>query len=233
MQAARLSMIVYAVLMLLPAVLYAGLSAATESPSQKRISLSRESRRRMWKLSSLFGLDAVGGGFLTSALITYFFFKRFGAAEDVVALLFFAARVANMLSYPAAARLSQRFGLLNTMVFTHIPSSVFLMMVAFAPSFPLAAVLFLAREALVEMDVPTRQSYVVAIVQPQERTVVSGVTHLVRMGGWATGPTVAGALMQGFSLAAPLFTGSVLKIAYDVILYTSFKAIRPPEEQQS
>jgi MFS family permease len=228
--ATRLSLTVYALLMLLPAVLYTGLTAATEPLSTRRANLSPESQRRLWKLSSLFALDAIGGGFLTAALISYFFFERFGVAEGAVAVLFFAARIANMLSYPAAAWLARRFGLLNTMVFTHVPSSVFLMMVALAPSFPVAAALFLAREALVEMDVPTRQSYVVAIVHPEERTIVSGVTQLVRLGGWVTGPTLAGALMQGLSLAAPLFTGAALKIVYDIALYRSFKTIRPPEE---
>src|SRR4029079_7961561 len=117
---------------------------------------------------------------------------------------FFAARAANALSHLVAARLAARFGLVNTMVFTHIPSSLLLATVPFAPSCPIAAALFLLREGLVEMDVPTRQSYVMAVVRPEERTVASGVTHLVRVGAWAVAPTFAGQLMTGAALGTPL-----------------------------
>ena len=107
------------------------------------------------------------------------------------------------------------------------------MTVPFAPSFAVAATLFLLRESLVEMDVPTRQSYVMAMVQPEERTLASGVTHLVRMGGWAVAPFFAGFLMQGLALATPLFIGAGLKIVYDVALYRSFRHLKPPEERTS
>jgi hypothetical protein len=117
------------------------------------------------------------------------------------------------------------------MVFTHIPSSVLLASVAFAPNFPVAALLFLLREGLVEMDVPTRQSYVMAVVAPGERTYASGVTHLVRLGGWAVAPSFAGWLMQAASLAAPLFIGAGMKIAYDLLLWRAFRGIKPPEER--
>jgi predicted MFS family arabinose efflux permease len=116
------------------------------------------------------------------------------------------------------------------MVFTHIPSSVLLVTVAFAPSFPVAAVLFLLREGLVEMDVPTRQSYVMAVVRPEERTVASGVTGLVRTAAWAIGPVVAGVFMQGVSLMSPLLIGAGMKIAYDVLLWGAFRHERPPDE---
>jgi len=119
----------------------------------------------------------------------------------------------------------------NTMVFTHIPSSLLLVTVAFAPNFPVAAVLFLLREGLVEMDVPTRQSYVMALVRPGERTVASGVTHLVRLGGWALGPLLAGWTMSGLSLMVPLVIGATLKIGYDLLLWRGFRALRPPEER--
>ncbi len=116
------------------------------------------------------------------------------------------------------------------MVFTHIPSSLMLIAVAFAPSFSLAAGLFLLRELLVEMDVPTRQSYVMAVVRPEERTWASGITSLVRMGGWAVGPFVAGFLMQGVALATPLMIGAGMKIVYDLMLWKSFRDLKPPEE---
>ena len=115
------------------------------------------------------------------------------------------------------------------MVFTHIPSSLLLVTVAFAPTFPIAAALFLLREGLVEMDVPTRQSYVMAIVRAEERTF-AGITHLVRLGGWAIAPLLAGLLMTGTSLAAPLVAGGLLKILYGLILWRAFRKLRPPEE---
>jgi MFS family permease len=137
----------------------------------------------------------------------------------------------NAVSHLAAARLARRFGLVNTMVFTHIPSSLLLATVAFAPSFPVAAVLFLLREGLVEMDVPTRQSYVLAVVQPEERTFASGVTNLVRLGSWAVAPVFAGALMVADSLYLPLVIGAAMKIAYDLLLWRAFRGVKPPEEQ--
>jgi predicted MFS family arabinose efflux permease len=147
-----------------------------------------------------------------------------------VAGLFFGARVANLGSNFGAAWLARRFGLVNTMVFTHIPASLLLVAVAQVDSFALAAALFLVRECLVEMDVPTRQSYVMAVVAPKERTVASGVTNLVRLGGWAAGPVLAGWAMERLSLGAPLIAGAAIKIAYDLLLWLSFRRIRPPEE---
>jgi MFS family permease len=119
------------------------------------------------------------------------------------------------------------------MVFTHIPSSVLLATVAIAPNFTIAAVLFLLREGLVEMDVPTRQSYVLAVVAPEERTFASGVTNLVRLGAWAIAPGFAGALMVKGSIYLPLLIGAGMKIAYDVLLWVTFRRIRPPEETSS
>jgi predicted MFS family arabinose efflux permease len=118
------------------------------------------------------------------------------------------------------------------MVFTHLPSSLFLLAAPAAPTLGIAAALFLAREGLVEMDVPTRQSYMMAVVKPNERTFASGVTNVTRNAAWAVGPAVAGALMQHVALAGPLFIGGTLKIAYDLLLYRSFRHVRPPEEQK-
>jgi predicted MFS family arabinose efflux permease len=176
-------------------------------------------------------MDSLGGGFLTSALVSYWFFRRFGLTEETLAVLFFAARAANAASHLAAAWLARRIGLLNTMVFTHIPSSLFLIAVPFAPSMGWAAALFLAREALVEMDVPTRQSYVLAVVQPGERAFASGVTTLTRNVAYAVAPVGVGAAMTELALASPLFLGAGVKIAYDLLLFFSFRRIKPPEEQ--
>jgi MFS family permease len=228
----RSSIALYALLCLLPLLAYWRLSARVETPHTTRTSrISPESRGILWKISSLFAIDSVAGGFLTTALLSVFFHERFGVGVDVIGLLFFVARIANAASHLAAAWMAQRIGLVNTMVFTHIPSSVLLATVPFMPTFPIAAVLFLLREGLAEMDVPTRQSYVMAVVRPEERALASGVTHLVRLGGWALAPGIAGLLMTGASLAVPLFIGAGMKIVYDLTLWHSFRQLRPPEER--
>jgi MFS family permease len=229
----RLLFWTYAALCALCGLLYTRLRTPDAQPVPDPAPLSPASRRVLQRVAALFALDSLGGGFLTTALVSYFFFKRFGAGEGTVAALFFAARIANAVSHLAAAVLARRFGLVKTMVFTHMPSSALLATVAFAPNFPVAALLFLVRESLVEMDVPTRQSYVMAIVRPEERTVVSGVTNLVRMAGWTLAPFVGGALMQRVSLVVPLVVGASLKIAYDALLYLAFRRLRPPEERAS
>lgn len=221
----------YAVLCILPCLIYLRLSPRIEYGrlgQEQRV--SDDTKRILWKISSLFALDSLGGGFLTTALLSLFFLERFGAGIDTIAALFFAARILNAGSHLAAAWLAKRIGLVNTMVFTHMPSSLLLVTVAFAPSFPIAAALFLLREGLVEMDVPTRQSYVMAVVAPHERTVASGITHLVRLGAWAVAPAIAGALMSGASLAVPLCVGAGMKLLYDLLLWRAFNRIRPPEE---
>jgi MFS family permease len=211
--------------------LYLGLSPAVEIASDaKPMPISPRGRRTIAKLSALFSLDAIGGGFLTSAGMAYVFAEHFHASAAQIAGLFVAARILNALSHLASAWLAQRIGLVNTMVFTHIPSSVLLMTVAIVPSFPVAAVLFLIREGLVEMDVPTRQSYVMAVVQAHERTVASGVTALVRMGGWSAGAFAAAPLMAGASITAPLIAGAGLKIVYDLALWAACRRVKPPEE---
>jgi MFS family permease len=189
----------------------------------------RGTRSTIRRLALLFGIDSIGGGFLSSALVGYWFLHRYGISEGQLAVLFFAARALNALSHVGAAWLSQRIGLLNTMVFTHLPSSLVLMAAPLASSAGLAAFFFLCREALVEMDVPTRQSYVMAVVPPDERTHASAATNLTRTAGWALGPTIAGFVMQHV-LAGPLVVGGLLKIGYDLALYASFRHIKPPEE---
>ncbi len=226
-----------AALALVSAVLAATLSRRVEvsraSGTSKRLfpEIAPESRVRIAKLAALTGMDSLGGGFLTSALVSYWFFRRFGVGEQWLGPLFFGARVANAASHLVAAWLARRIGLLNTMVFTHIPSSLLLIAAAVAPNVTWAAVLFLAREALVEMDVPTRQSYILAVVRPKERAFASGITTLTRNIAYALAPAGAGAAMSGLALASPLFLGAGTKIAYDVILYFSFRRLKPPEEE--
>jgi MFS family permease len=193
--------------------------------------VSHETRRTVRRLSSLFAIDAFGGGFLIDALVAYWFFRRFGIAENRLAILFFAVHVLNAGSHLAAAALARRIGLIKTMVFTHLPSSIFLIGVPLAPSPLWAIVLFLLRESLVEMDVPTRQSYVAAVVAPGERTFASGVTNLTRNVSWAAASSVAGLFMQKIAFSAPLLLGGGLKIIYDILLWRAFRHVKPPEEK--
>ena len=225
----------YSALCLIVAVLYSVLSAAAEvtnplAPAQTRARIAPENKRVVAKLTALFSLDAFGGGFLTDALVAYWFFRRFGVAEHDLGLVFFAVHILNACSHVGAAWLARRIGLVNTMVFTHLPSSLFLMAVPLAPSFKWAVVLFLCREALVEMDVPTRQSYVAALVKPSERTFASGITNLARNLFWAIGSGVGGVMMQILTFSAPLLVGGGVKVAYDLLLYRSFRSLKPPEE---
>lgn len=223
--------LLYAALLAPGLALAATLSRRVEAPTGGGArALSPASRARLAKICALFGIDSFAGGFLTSALLAWFFFERFGAGAGTVGALFAAARVANALSHLAAAWLARRIGLVRTMVFTHLPSSLLLATVPFAPSFGIAAALFLLREGLVEMDVPTRQSYVLALVRPDERTFASGATHLVRTLGWAAGPACAGWATARLGLAAPLLIAAALKIAYDLALWRGFRAVHPPEE---
>jgi len=195
-----------------------------------RMNVSPETKSVVGKMCALFALDSFGGGFLTDALVSYWFFRRFGLNEERLAVVFFAVHVLNALSHLGAAFLARRIGLVKTMVFTHLPSSLFLIAVPFAPSTGWALALFLLRESLVEMDVPTRQSYVAALVAPAERTFASGATNLVRTTAWAASSSVSGFLM-GLTFSAPLILGGALKVIYDILLYRSFIRVLPPEER--
>ncbi|PWT72440.1 MAG: MFS transporter [Proteobacteria bacterium] len=192
--------------------------------------VSPETKKTVHRMAALFGLDSLGGGFLGDALVAYWFFRRFGLVEQTLGVLFFVVRILNALSHLGAAWLSRKIGLVNTMVFTHLPSSLFLICVPLMKS-PIGAIaFFLARESLVEMDVPTRQSYVAAVVKPHERTYASGVTNLTRTVAWAVSSSMAGAVMQYLAFSAPLVLGGSMKIAYDILLFRGFRKLKPPEE---
>jgi MFS family permease len=228
----RLLFIGYAAITLLTALLYLLLSPEVEIrkaglPLEHRTAISPETKSTIKRLSALFAIDAFGGGFLTDALVSYWFFRRFGIAESQLAVLFFTVHILNALSHLGAAWLARRIGLIKTMVFTHLPSSIFLIAAAFMQSPRWAVLLFLLRESLVEMDVPTRQSYVAAVVKPEERTFAAGVTNLVRNGAWAAASAVAGVF-----IAAPLLLGGGLKIIYDGLLWRAFRHLAPPEERK-
>jgi MFS family permease len=226
----------YAALHLLNALLYMLLTPSVEVapiavPEAARI--TAESKRIVRGLAALFSLDSFGGGFLGDALVAYWFFRRFGIDERELGLLFFAVHLLNAASHLGAAWLAKRIGLVNTMVFTHLPSSLLLIAVPFAPSVKIAVVLFLMRESLVEMDVPTRQSYLAAMVKPHERSYASAITNVTRTVSWAVASSVAGVIMKTFAFGAPLVLGGSCKIVYDLLLFRGFRHLRPPEERPS
>jgi hypothetical protein len=182
------------------------------------------------KISGLFFIDAFAGGFIGSAIFAYWFSERFGVTAATVAVLFGAGRLLSAASHFVAAWLARRIGLINTMVYTHVPSSLLLFTIVATDDFAWAALFFLLRESLNEMDVPTRQSYVMAVVKPAERLAAAGATNLVRSVGWALAPMFAGALMQSAGMGVPLVIAGAAKISYDFLLWREFRRVKPPEE---
>jgi predicted MFS family arabinose efflux permease len=205
--------------------------AAEQGAHAERPPLSSGSRRILGRLAALFALDSLGGGFLPNALLAVWFFERFGLDLGALGLLFALGRVANALSYLAAARLARRIGLVRTMVFTHVPSSLILLALPLVGSAHLAVGLYLLRELLVEMDLPTRQSYTLAVVAPGERTRAAGLTGLARACAWALGAVIASRVVPHLGLSAPLIVGACLKLVYDGLLFASMRSVRPPEER--
>ncbi|MCI4373319.1 MAG: MFS transporter [Thermoplasmata archaeon] len=194
--------------------------------------LSPPSRPIVYSLSALFSMDAFAGGLIVNSLVVYYFATRFDPGVDVLGLVFFLSNLAAGLSLVLAAPLARRFGLVNTMVFSHIPSNVFLILVVFAPSFSIASVLWVARATLSQMDVPTRQSYTQAVVPAEDRAAAAGYTTAARS-CQAFGAPVTGAFLAagGPWIAAPFALAGCVKIGYDVAVYSRFRALRPPEER--
>ncbi len=220
---------------LLLAALFARLSPAVEVMSERsaprtRLGLHR-SRGVVYRLAALFALDAFGGGFVMQGVMTYWFHVRFGADPATIGAIFFGANLLAACSALAAAWVARRVGLLNAMVFTHLPSNVLLLLVPLMPSLELAVAVLLLRFSISQMDVPTRQSYTVAVVSPDERSAAAGVTGVARSVGSAISPMLATALIGVPSLAGvPFFLAGGVKIVYDLLLYRSFAAVRPAEE---
>ncbi len=207
-------------------LLYPWLSQAVEVASPRQ-HISAQSRRRIARFAGLSAIDSLGSGFLTSALVSFYFYKRFGLVEGQIAVLFLAADACNILSNFGAEWLARWIGLVNTMVFTHIPANLLLIALPFCPAFRMAASVFLLRELLIEMDVPSRQSYLASIVDPEERTAALGIVQLTRTSMWAAAPAFAGWLMRVVTLASPLYIGSSIKIAYDLLLWRAFRRLKP------
>ena len=224
---------VYAALGLVGALFYARIPRAEVAEVKEtapRATALGPSRRTVYKLAALFSLDSFAGGFTVQSLMALWLFERFDLSLAAASAFFFWSNVLTALSYPVAARLGKRFGLVNTMVFTHIPSSVCLILAAFSPSLTIVLALLLVRSALSQMDVPTRTSYVMAVVTPAERTAAASVTAVPRSLASAVSPALSGALLSASFAALPLVICGVLKIVYDVSLLYSFRHIKPPEE---
>ena len=214
------------------AVLFRRVSAASEvQPSVSTLSGVSRSRRVVLKLSALFALDSFGGGFVVQSFAAYWFYLRFGVDPQTLGILFFGANVLAGISALLASRLANRIGLVNTMVATHLPSNVLLILIPLMPTLPLAALMLLVRFSISQMDVPTRQSYVMAVVDPHERSAASGITGVARTTGAALSPFFAGLLFAHPStISVPFFIAGSLKIAYDLLLFRAFRAVRPPED---
>ena len=205
----------------------------TDEPKQliKMSSLTPKSRSIVLRLSGLFAIDSFAGGFMIQSIVSFWFFTRFGADLTTLSYIFSVSGVLTAFSFMAAAKIADRIGLINTMVFTHIPANILIIAVAFAPTLPMAVVLYLLRMALSQMDVPTRQSYIVAVVREDERTVSAGITNISRNVTQAISPSLIGILINYLSLAAPFVIGGALKVVYDVALFLNFRNIKPPEEK--
>lgn len=195
-------------------------------------SLSPQSKNIVIKLSGLFAVDSFAGGFVIQSIVSFWFFTRFGADLTTLSYIFSIAGVLTAFSFIAAAKIADKIGLINTMVFTHIPANIIIILLAFAPTLPIAITLYLVRMTLSQMDVPTRQSYIVAVVSEQERTTAAGITNISRNITQAISPSLTGIIIYTFTLSAPFIIGGMLKIVYDIALYGNFRKIKPSEEKQ-
>ena len=236
----RVVIIGYALLGLAMAAVFARIGIGVEAQAApftddglaRRLGLGPRSRGIVARLSALFALDAFGGGFIPQSLMAYWFHVRFAVEPGVLGAIFFGANLLAAVSSLSASRLAARFGLVNTMVFTHLPSNVLLMAVPLMPTLELAVGVLLVRFSLSQMDVPTRQSYVMAVVEPGERSAAAGVTGIARTTGAAVAPILSAPLVAGVGLAAvPFFLAGGLKIAYDLLLYRAFRSGRAPDER--
>ncbi len=240
LQSYRAVIVAYALLGGALAAVFAGLSPEVEAPARQAVArpplLSpglglHRSRGVVMRLSGLFALDAFAGGFIVQSFVAYWLHRRFGAGEALVGAVFLGANVLAGLSALSAAWLARRFGLVNTMVFTHLPSNLLLLLVPFMPTLGLAVAVLFARFSISQMDVPTRQSYTMAVVDPDERAAAAGVTGIARTVGASLAPLLAGPLYAVPALAGiPFLACGGLKIAYDLLLWRAFSKVRPPEE---
>ncbi|MCL4507232.1 MAG: MFS transporter [Chloroflexi bacterium] len=233
----RVVVIGYALIGLALGLMFMRLSARVEAPAGIRAPVTRlglglhRSRKVVIHLSSLFVMDAFAGGLVLQSFVAYWFHVRYGVEPGVLGGIFFGANILAGISALSAVRIAGRIGLINTMVFTHVPSNILLILVPLMPTLPLAILVLLLRFSISQMDVPTRQSYTMAVVEPNERSAAAGVTGIARTLGSAVAPSITGQLMASAPLlSAPFILAGTIKIIYDLLLYRSFQALKPPEE---
>jgi len=218
--------------------LFLFLSAAVEikpdeghKPVEKRTLGLHRSRKIIFRLSALFSLDAFAGGLIVQSMMAFWFYRRFGIDPGLIGSIFFGANILAGISALLAGRMAKRIGLINTMVYTHVPSNILLILVPLMPTLPLAILVLLLRFSISQMDVPTRQSYTMAVVAPDERSAAAGVTGIARSVGAAIAPSLTGIFIGIPALISlPFFLSGGLKLVYDLLLYRSFRSMKPPEE---
>jgi len=223
----------YGVLGLVAMLLYRPLSPAVEIAGEVPAAPLQQSRRLVYGLAALFGMDSFGTGFLVQSLLALWLYQRFQISVTTAAMILFWSGVCSAISYLVAVPIAKRIGLINTMVFTHLPSNLLLVLILFAPNLATAIGLLLARGALSQMDVPTRASYVMAVVAPEERPAAASITAVPKTFAWAAGSIISGYLLTLSSFGWPLLIGGGVKGVYDILLLIKFQKVRPPEEAEA
>jgi MFS family permease len=226
----RCMFVLYGALAVIALFVYHQLSPAVEAPTHALPVPLGPSKGIVYRLMVLFSIDSFGSGFFVQSMLALWLFQRFGLSVSTAAAIFFWASLCSAVSFLIAVPISKRFGLINTMVFTHLPANIFLMLVPFAPSLAIAVALLLARGLLSQMDVPTRTSYVMAVVTPSERPAAASVTAVPRSLAAALSPMLAGYLFSLSTFGWPLIIGGSLKVIYDILLLVGFRRVRPPDE---
>ncbi len=221
----------YAMLGLLSAMAYRGLPQSLESTTKTPAAPLGKSKKHVYLLAALFSLDAFGGGFVVQSMVALWLFQKFELSIAMAGTIFFWTGILTAFSFLAAVRIANRFGLINTMVFTHLPANLCLVAIPFVPDLTWVIVLLFIRSALSQMDVPTRSSYVMAIVTPDERAAAASITSVPRSLASAIGPVLSGYLLGISAFGWPLFAAGALKIVYDLLLLATFRKVKPPEEE--
>lgn len=235
--AIKLLFLFYFLLGILIIGIYLKLSSSIEIKKEKLFkplskTLTPKSKKIVAKLSGLFAIDSFAGGFAIQSIVSFWFFTKFDIDLSTISYIFSIGSVLTAFSYLIAAKIADKIGLINTMVFTHIPSNILLILLAVAPNLEIAILFYMVRMALSQMDVPTRQSYIVAVVEEDERTASAGITNLSRNIAQAISPSITGYIIGVLSLSAPFIIGGLLKMLYDITLYINFRKIKPAEEEQ-
>lgn len=231
----KILFLIYTLAGIIVAIIYFFFSKEIEikkAPNSNKVSsnLSPKSKQIILKMSSWFALDSFAGGFVIQSIVAFWFFTKFGVDLATLSIIFSVAGVLTAISFFFAAKIADRIGLINTMVFTHIPSNIILILVAIAPTFHIGLILYLIRMGLSQMDVPTRQAYIVSVVEENEITAAAGITNTSRNIAQSISPSISGAIISSLWFSAPFVIGGMLKIIYDVGIYVNFRKIKPTHE---